>query len=409
MLRKTVRTLLLIVLCALLASCGSKKKKPSATKTAQSAETQATAQSKPGSDKQTDSSVEELPVETVSSGDVSSESEGSAEKGGNSKSGKPADNSASPGEQKLASTKSAREAEKEEYSAAGSKLDGGVGYLSVGETSAARSNLDVSELPEYPTGGGSATSNQDNSNASNKNESSKAATASGNSKSSGPKYANSATTRKEEEVAHSASGEVSSTASGTKRGMSKEEYAESRRAASQAKSEAKERKAAEAAARKKAEAERKAAQEAEAAAARAEAARIGGLIHTGSAPYASLWGENSTDGTSDIEIIAPRNKDVVVIVREAQNNKVVRHAFVGRGDHHTLTLPAGFYQTFFYYGTHWSARKEVKPGMLGGFRYGEAYDKDKLRKLPAGIVRTYDLTSTEEDTETTPSNAEEMF
>lgn len=132
-------------------------------------------------------------------------------------------------------------------------------------------------------------------------------------------------------------------------------------------------------------------------------------MHTGSQPYSSVWGKNQNTGSSDIEVVAPRNKDVIVIIRASKTNQVVRHGYISRGDTYTFTLPAGYYQTFFYYGTYWNPNKEVKEGLKGGFRYGETYDKDKMRRLPEGIVRTYDLSSSADGVETIPSSADEMF
>lgn len=366
--RKTVRTLLWIVLCTLLASCGGKKEKKVALPTSiETAESQDSAQGQSESIHKTDNSGEGLPVDDVLVQQPESE--------------------ATPASKKETSKKatSKKETSKKETSKKGASAKKDAGKSGAAEAAGGSQDAtaadDVSQLPEYPVAQSATETGFESEPTVTQKPAAKTATRTATSGKTSSSTASRSQSKSETEARRKAEAE----------------------ARAQAKREAAERKEAE----RQAAAERKAALEAEVAAARAAAGS--GLIHTGSTPYAALWGENSTQGSSDIEVIAPRNKDVVVIIRKAKTNEVVRHAYVARGETCVLTLPEGFYQTFFYYGTHWSARKEIKPGMMGGFRYGETYDKDKLRKLPAGIVRTYDLSSTEEETETVPSTADEMF
>ena len=89
-------------------------------------------------------------------------------------------------------------------------------------------------------------------------------------------------------------------------------------------------------------------------------------LSNGSAPYARWYGNNLyfDDYTphSEIQVTAPSNSDVIVIVRyNNQNGNVAGHKYITAGNRVTIYLKNGYnYQTFFYYGKGWYPQKEMK-------------------------------------------------
>src|SRR5690606_12420467 len=109
---------------------------------------------------------------------------------------------------------------------------------------------------------------------------------------------------------------------------------------------------------------------------------IDNTLGTGSTPYATYFGKNSTCseyGCSQIKV-STSNSDVLVSIKRGK--EVFQHAYVRRGDNFTFYLPNGIYQTFFYYGKGWSPEKELKNGqILGGFVANEDFGKDVPQEL----------------------------
>lgn len=139
-------------------------------------------------------------------------------------------------------------------------------------------------------------------------------------------------------------------------------------------------------------------------------------LTNGSQPYIQWYGSNAyyDDYTphSEIHITAPRNLDVIAIVRyNNHNGRVAGHTYIQAGKSSTIYLKNGAnYQTFFYYGTGWYPDKEMKNGIKGGFILNERYSKDDSPSYLDDEILSYVLTaSINGNFSTSPSNENEIF
>ena len=86
--------------------------------------------------------------------------------------------------------------------------------------------------------------------------------------------------------------------------------------------------------------------------------------YTGSTPWENCFGKNAKCklyvedgyyvGCSNIEINSSPNSSVIVIVK--RNQKILKHAFISANSSHTIEVPDGTYQVFFYYGKNWDKK-----------------------------------------------------
>lgn len=105
---------------------------------------------------------------------------------------------------------------------------------------------------------------------------------------------------------------------------------------------------------------------------------IDNSLSTGDTPYAEYYGSNKEckyDDCSQIKVVTS-DSDVLVTIKK--DEKVVSHAYIGKNDNYTFSVPNGRYQVFFYYGRGWDPEKPMKNGeMKGGFVADEAFQKDE--------------------------------
>ena len=105
---------------------------------------------------------------------------------------------------------------------------------------------------------------------------------------------------------------------------------------------------------------------------------INNSLSTGDTPYAEYYGSNKEckyDDCSQIKVVTS-DSDVLVTIKK--DEKVVSHAYIGKNDNYTFSVPNGRYQVFFYYGRGWDPEKPMKNGeMKGGFVADEAFQKDE--------------------------------
>ena len=126
--------------------------------------------------------------------------------------------------------------------------------------------------------------------------------------------------------------------------------------------------------------------------------------YTGSTPWENCFGKNAKCnlyvedgyyvGCSNIEINSSSNSDVVVIVK--RNQKILKHAYISANSSHTIEVPDGTCQVFFYYGKNWDKYKKMNSNecnsVLGGFKSDEYVGKDDPISLK-GQIMTYTLKS----------------
>lgn len=116
-------------------------------------------------------------------------------------------------------------------------------------------------------------------------------------------------------------------------------------------------------------------------------------LSTGATPWEKYYGENipSPDNNySKIEVKTNWLLDVVLIVKK--DNKVVAHTYIKKIDSHSLYLPNGTYQVFFYCGNNWNPEKEMKDGLMkGGFMRDEAFKKDDTPQILSNNRLLYEL------------------
>ena len=117
-------------------------------------------------------------------------------------------------------------------------------------------------------------------------------------------------------------------------------------------------------------------------------------LSTGATPYSQYYGKNYKcpyNQCSSIRVTAPQESDIVVIIKQNnQNGKVVAHGYIRSGATYQFDIPDGTFQTFFYYGEGWNPNKEMKDGIHGGFVKDEIFSKDNPQEIYSGVM-TYVL------------------
>ena len=121
---------------------------------------------------------------------------------------------------------------------------------------------------------------------------------------------------------------------------------------------------------------------------------VNNSLSTGATPYKAFYGKNYKcpyDRCSGIEVTAPAESDIVVIIkRNNQNGKVVAHGYIRAGATYQFAIPDGTFQTFFYYGEGWNPNKDMGNGVKGGFVKDEIFSKDNPQDIYSAIL-TYVL------------------
>ena len=139
-------------------------------------------------------------------------------------------------------------------------------------------------------------------------------------------------------------------------------------------------------------------------------------LPNGAQPFATCWGWNQsceTRGCSEIVVIADRNYDVLITIKEDNRwGDVVRHAYVRAGGRKTFEMPNGTYQPFFTYGKGWD--EDEKSPIKGCSKRGWFVEQlDPSKHDPVRLsndVLTYTLqVSTGGNFSTRPSNDAEAF
>jgi hypothetical protein len=116
-------------------------------------------------------------------------------------------------------------------------------------------------------------------------------------------------------------------------------------------------------------------------------------LEHGAKPYSGYYGANPSYGNSTIKVIAPKESDVVVIIKDVNNgSKVKAHAYLRAGQSYSFYLSNGKYQPFFYYGTGWNPKKK-QGEVTGAFVNDETFSKDNPQELEHTIL-TYTLQMT---------------
>ena len=136
-------------------------------------------------------------------------------------------------------------------------------------------------------------------------------------------------------------------------------------------------------------------------------------LETGVQPYSDFYGESyvcTHRQCSAIEVTAPVNSDIIVIIkRNNDNGKVISHAYIAAGEKYTFDLPNGVFQPFFYYGEGWNPNKDMGNGVIGGFVQDESFSKDSPQKI-VDCVLSYVLQLRKDGNfQTEGSSRSEMF
>lgn len=117
---------------------------------------------------------------------------------------------------------------------------------------------------------------------------------------------------------------------------------------------------------------------------------LGNSLMTGVTPYSAVYGKNYRcpySQCSGIKVTAPRESDIVVIIkRDNLNGKVVAHGYIKAGETYQFDIPDGTYQTFFYYGKGWNPNKVMKGGVKGGFVKDEIFSKDNPQEIYSCVL-----------------------
>lgn len=134
---------------------------------------------------------------------------------------------------------------------------------------------------------------------------------------------------------------------------------------------------------------------------------------TGETPYIDYYGANyvcNRSQCSAIEVTAPVNSDIVVIIKyNNERGDVISHAYIEAGDKYVFDLPNGVFQPFFYYGEGWNPNKDMGNGVNGGFVKDESFSKD-TPQLIEDCVLSYVLQLRKDGNfQTKGSTKEEMF
>ena len=140
---------------------------------------------------------------------------------------------------------------------------------------------------------------------------------------------------------------------------------------------------------------------------------LGNSLSTGATPYSTVYGNNYRcpyTQCSGIKVTAPRESDIVVIIkRNDSNGKVIAHGYIKAGGTYQFDIPDGTYQTFFYYGEGWNPNKVMKGGVKGGFVKDEIFSKDNPQEIYSGILSYVLQLQRNGNFQTRGSNANEFF
>lgn len=110
---------------------------------------------------------------------------------------------------------------------------------------------------------------------------------------------------------------------------------------------------------------------------------------TGDVPYFGYYGYTlSCDDCSGVQVTAPDNSDVIVIVKkDNEQGKVVGNVYISAGDTYKIGLREdGLYQTFFYMGNGWNPHKDMGNGIKGGFERDEHFSKDDPQNIQNSVL-----------------------
>ena len=136
-------------------------------------------------------------------------------------------------------------------------------------------------------------------------------------------------------------------------------------------------------------------------------------LTTGVQPYSEYYGESymcHRAQCSAIEVTAPVNSDIVVIIkRNNDSGEVVSHAFIAAGDKYTFDLPNGVFQPFFYYGEGWNPNKDMGNGIIGGFVKDESFSKDSPQTIDDCVLSYVLQLRKDGNFQTKSSSRSEMF
>lgn len=136
-------------------------------------------------------------------------------------------------------------------------------------------------------------------------------------------------------------------------------------------------------------------------------------LTTGSRPYSAYYGKGYKcpySQCSAIEVTAPSNSDIVVIIKkDNQNGKVIQHGYIRAGRTYSFDIPDGTYQTFFYYGEGWNPNKEMGNGVKGGFVKNEVFSKDYPQEIESAVLTYVLQLQRSGNFQTKSSNKNEMF
>lgn len=136
-------------------------------------------------------------------------------------------------------------------------------------------------------------------------------------------------------------------------------------------------------------------------------------LSTGEAPYNEFYGKNYKcpyDQCSGIKVTAPRELDIVVIIkRNNSSGKVIAHGYIKAGGTYQFDIPDGTYQTFFYYGEGWNPNKVMSGGVRGGFVKNEIFSKDNPQEIYSGVLSYVLQLQRDGNFQTKGSNKGEMF
>lgn len=139
-------------------------------------------------------------------------------------------------------------------------------------------------------------------------------------------------------------------------------------------------------------------------------------LDNGAQPFTKCWGRNRSCeewGCSEIKVVADRNYDVLLTLKEDnEHGDVVRHVYIRRGQTKNVEVPNGTYQPFFIYGKGWDP-DAVNPisgcSKRGWFVKQLEISKDDPDHLSNTVV-TYRLQVTERGNfQTKGSNASEAL
>jgi len=125
--------------------------------------------------------------------------------------------------------------------------------------------------------------------------------------------------------------------------------------------------------------------------------------YTGATPWENCFGKNAECelyvkdgyyvGCSSIKVNTSASSPVVVIVK--RYGKVLKHVYISANSSHSIDIPDGTYQVFFYYGKQWDRYKKINSdecySITGGFSSDEYVGKDDPITLESQIM-TYTLT-----------------